>query len=132
METMMLWILALYGAVAIWLQVLNWMHDLRGNKAVHYTILTLNSQAQIEWIVRSIAQLSRFEGRSFYLYVLDEGSVDDTLAIVERLKKCGLDIHLLHSDVQMIHADTLLHDEENQRITIDLRERCFACEFKAT
>jgi hypothetical protein len=48
---------------------------------IHYLLLTRNNQTQIEWYLRYLAFIAWWQGRSFKVTLLDDGSTDDTLAI---------------------------------------------------
>jgi hypothetical protein len=54
-------------------------------KPFHVVLVTKNNQSQIEWYVRSLYFFCKLKGRQIDTTVLDEGSTDDTLRIVERL-----------------------------------------------
>jgi hypothetical protein len=51
----------------------------------HVVLITKNNQSKIEWYVRSLYFFCKLKGRQIDTTVLDEGSTDDTLRIVERL-----------------------------------------------
>ena len=51
----------------------------------HYFIIVKNVQGTIEWMIRSIHLWSLIEGKQKKITVLDLGSQDDTLAILNRL-----------------------------------------------
>lgn len=125
MHTWILWILAVYGLAVVWVQVHMWWQKPRKRTELHYYVYTHNSQGQIEWVFRSLAQLATLEGNSFYFYVIDSGSDDDTLKIVHSLRKRGWQIQLTDHMPQHIQ-----HMENEKQIVIDVRERCFTCELK--
>ncbi|KIL40645.1 hypothetical protein SD70_12050 [Gordoniibacillus kamchatkensis] len=58
-----------------------------GRKPAHVVLITNNNESQIEWYVRSLYFFSKFRGRQIDTTVLDEGSTDDTLRIVEKLSR---------------------------------------------
>lgn len=51
----------------------------------HYVLITLNNQMQVEWYLRSLLIYSKMRGQSLKITIIDEGSQDDTLAIVWRM-----------------------------------------------
>lgn len=63
-------------------------------------VLTYNSAHQIEGIIRSSLRSARKEGQDLRVYVIDEGSNDDTLQIVNKFKQAGLYIKVLTDQEQ--------------------------------
>ena len=63
-------------------------------------VLTYNSAHQIEGIIRSSLRSARKEGQDLRVYVIDEGSNDDTLQIVDKFKQAGLYIKVLTNQEQ--------------------------------
>lgn len=63
-------------------------------------VLTYNSAHQIEGIIRSSLRSARKEGQDLRVYVIDEGSNDDTLQIVNKFKQAGLYIKVLTNQEQ--------------------------------
>lgn len=127
MQTWLLWILAVYGITVGWIQVRKWLHHPKQKQAVHYYLYTHHSQSKIEWAIRSLSQLAIMEGREFYFYLIDLGSEDDTLKIIERLIKNGLDIKQVSTVPEAVDGE-----QEKLQIVIDLRERCYHCELRTT
>jgi hypothetical protein len=127
MQTWILWLLALYGLTVLWVQFRQWLHYPQEKQDVHYYVFTENSQGQIECIIRYLSRFAKLEGRSFHFYILDTGSEDDTLKIVERMKKNGIEIHLIDT----MPLDTR-GSNDKMKISVDLRERCYSCEFRTT
>lgn len=133
MQTLALWLLAVYGIVAILVRVGKWLYQPQKKRIAHYYLLTDNSQKDIEWCIRSLCHWSRLEGFEFRFYIIDKGSIDDTLPIVERLKKNG--IHIQHVDEDWfndrgIPCQHLANDQAE--FVFDLRKRCLTCAYKAT
>lgn len=63
-------------------------------------VLTYNSAHQIEGVIRSSLRSARKEGQDLRVYVIDEGSNDDTLQIVNKFKQAGLYIKVLTNQEQ--------------------------------
>jgi hypothetical protein len=81
----LLWIAGCYGlSIAILHLCFRKPQELRG-KAVKVLLVTKNNQTQIEWYIRSLFFVSRLRGRELSATVLDEGSTDETVKIIERL-----------------------------------------------
>lgn len=129
MQTLLLWIFALYGLTSLWIQIRKWLHHSRKKLGIHYYLYTHHSQGKIEWMIRYLSQLALLEGRSFHFSVYDFGSEDDTLAIIERLRKDGLYIELMPEIPELEAKDILLKGKEKPfgrfsevKIVVDLRE----------
>lgn len=116
MQTWILWILALYGLTLCFVRIMAWLHYPLEKKAVHYCIYTCNSQGKIEWVIRSLNHYAKIEGRPFYFYIQDTGSNDDTLEIIERLNRTGIEVSKLDPVAEQI--DGL---NEQMIVRIDLR-----------
>lgn len=58
-----------------------------GSGLKHYVLYTMNNQLHIEWIVRSLILFSWLHGKPIAITIIDEGSTDDTLAIVRSLSR---------------------------------------------
>jgi hypothetical protein len=68
-------------------------HDV---EAKHYVLYTLDNQSHIEWIIRSLIVFHWLQGKSISITIIDEGSSDDTVAILSLLSKSHqLDVHLM-------------------------------------
>lgn len=81
----LLLILGCYGISIALLHVCFGNHrDLR-RKATKVFLITHNNQTQIEWYIRSLFFFSRLRGRNLTATILDEGSTDETIKIIERL-----------------------------------------------
>lgn len=58
-------------------------------------VLTRNSAQSIEGVIRTYQKLARLEGKDFRLYIIDGGSVDETLMIVDKFKQKGLQVEVI-------------------------------------
>jgi|GEM_PF-5203850 len=121
MQTLVVWLLALYGLTVCWVQLSRWLHYPQKLDAVHYYIYTYNSQSRIEWVIRYLSHLSRIEGRPIHFYIIDEGSEDDTLKIVEKLTK-----HSYH--IQVVDTEPKPCSDSRHIVTINLQEGGYQCE----
>jgi hypothetical protein len=127
MQTLILWMLAVYGITVGWTQIRRWLHHPQQKEAVHYYVYTHHSQGKIEWVIRSLSQLAKLEGREFHFYVIDSGSEDDTLKIINRFNRNGIQIKELNVIPEEINGY-----QDKMKIVIDLRERCYPCELRTT
>ncbi|WP_055106068.1 glycosyltransferase family A protein [Paenibacillus ihumii] len=84
-----IWILFSYG-IAGTLVHLFYSRHLKNpsipRKQVHYILVAYNHENQIEWYLRALMWYSCLSAQSLRITILDEGSQDDTLAIIERMK----------------------------------------------
>lgn len=53
----------------------------------HYLIICHHHQQQIEWLLRMLSFWSWLYGHSIRITVLDQGSADDTMLILERVAR---------------------------------------------
>lgn len=126
MQTLIIGGLAIYGLTVLIVQLSMLFYRSEPQSAVHYVVFTHFSEAKIEWSIRSLTKLSRLSGRNFYFYVIDSGSNDDTLKIIECLERSGIQIQkLTHFPMEMKEKHHHVH-------VIDLREDCFGCELRIT
>jgi hypothetical protein len=126
MESWVLWLIALYGLTTAWIQLHQWLHCPKDKEPVQFLLYTYNSQGKVEWIIRSLSQLAKLEGRSCQFYLIDSGSQDDTLKIIERLNKQHMFIHVLQEKTQEITR------QERHMIHVDLRsETCAQAGYQA-
>lgn len=65
----------------------------------HYVLYTLDNQLHIEWIIRSLILFYWLQGKAISITIIDEGSSDDTLAILSLLSRHHkLDVRLMDDD----------------------------------
>lgn len=80
-----LWGAILAIVIIIAIKILRWLILIKKNhRNYHYFIIVKNGQEMIEWLIRSISIASFIEGKQKKITVIDLGSTDDTLAIMER------------------------------------------------
>ncbi|MNC46124.1 hypothetical protein D3C75_951270 [compost metagenome] len=96
-------IIGAYGLAAAILHAAYAKHRRRSGMAcTTFVLIMRNNELQVEWYLRSLLFVSRLRGRKIQIAVSDEGSEDDTLAIVRRLaagKEEGV-IRILDSSVE--------------------------------
>ena len=56
-------------------------------RSKHYVLISKQNQFQIEWVLRALFLFSWLKGSNFKITVIDEGSTDDTLTIIDKLTK---------------------------------------------
>lgn len=128
MQTLLLWVLAVYGLTAACIQLGKWLYRPRKKENACYYLLTHNSQSEIECLIRSLVHWSRLEGQDFQIYIKDSGSEDDTLPIIELLERKGIHIQRLEGTdiggraVPCHLTSPKLRNEATEEIVIDLRE----------
>ena len=124
----LLWILAVYGAAVILVHVLHARRERRSESSkhlkLHYVLVMSNHERQVEWYLRALSLYALLSGTRVRVTVLDDGSEDQTMQIVERLS--GL------SGIELSYGDWTEYDGagterefgrvEEKEIFIDLRK----------
>lgn len=116
----LVWILGVYAAGLILVHLCYLRRRKLGKERItHYVLLTYNNQLQVEWYIRSLQFFSLLRGRSILITVVDEGSEDDTLPIVQQLAE----EHALY----LVHAsgwnwdDWIFRHEDEEVVVVSLR-----------
>ena len=85
---MIVGLLSIFGAYGLAIVMVHlmrfWLKPDR-RQPIHYVLITRNNALHIEWYLRTLMFVSRLRGREVYIVIMDEGSDDETLSIVERL-----------------------------------------------
>jgi hypothetical protein len=81
----LLWIIGIFGLCMVLVHGSYWLQRKTLDKTVHVVVVTFNNQTQIEWYLRSFLWVSWVRGRSINVAVFDAGSMDETVAIVQKL-----------------------------------------------
>jgi hypothetical protein len=100
----MLWIFGIYGLCVVMVHAVH-MYMRRCGKLPakkHYVLVSSDNQLQMEWYLRSLILFSWLRGIEIRITILDEGSTDDTLAIVERLSvRYPIEIKVVRSSLHI-------------------------------
>lgn len=119
-----------YGLAAIWVHVLHGRYTklessgARRNE-IHYMLVTCNHAGQMEWYLRAIAWYASVRGQNHRITVLDDGSHDDTMAIMERMRRAnGMELIVIilseeHGEDELQRLTFAL--EQEKALYIDLR-----------
>lgn len=117
----LLWIVVCYGSAIAAVHAAHalWKKNGTGQPSgKHYILVTNNSGQQVEWVFRALAWYVRMKGIGVKITVLDEGSHDDTIPIVERIAANG------DSDVAILYTtDRVAEDSDESSITVRLNHR---------
>lgn len=117
LKTWIIWLLACYGFAVLLIHFWRkWGYFYQGKHPLRVQLLLHNSQSSLEWIVRSLMQKSRVEGRPVELTVYDYGSTDDTpkiLQLMQRkepflvsgIKKVDVFVHGTSGNYELIDVD---------------------------
>ncbi|AZK45904.1 hypothetical protein [Paenibacillus lentus] len=124
----MVWVLLSYGVAGLIVHLLH-NRQLRDKpnlcKQVHYILVAHNHEKQMEWYLRALLWYSCLRAQSLRVTILDEGSQDDTLAIIERMKYAnGMDLTVIGTaDIEDQHESIWYSNPEDgeQSKFIDLR-----------
>ncbi len=82
-------ILLILKGIEYFLRISNWLPS-EYSKQPHYFIITKNNQVNIEWYVCSIDFKHWINGEHYRLSIIDLGSNDDTLQIIENFAYGGI------------------------------------------
>jgi len=92
----LLWIFGSYGLCIALVHLFYIAHVQHRNGKRTFVWMTRNNQSHIEWYIRSLSFVSWLKGREIDIYIVDEGSTDDTLEIVRRLMThSGISVHIV-------------------------------------
>ncbi len=80
-----LWIVGIYASCIAFIHVWYAMFGKREQDSNQVVLVTYNHQTHVEWCIRYLSFLAWLQGKGLYVTVLDEGSSDDTEAIVQQL-----------------------------------------------
>jgi hypothetical protein len=112
----LLWIFGCYGSAVILLHMYYRWSRRTSRKSSHVVLITRNNQTQIEWYIRSLYFFSRFKGRDIATTIMDEGSTDETVAILERLS------HVHPMRIEMVPSfrtmDDVLKEHEQEELIV--------------
>jgi hypothetical protein len=83
-------LLAIFGSYAACIALVHLVYRIKHPDASAretWVLITFNHQHKIEWMLRFLLFVSWLKGRSIDLVVVDRGSNDDTMKIVERFAR---------------------------------------------
>lgn len=114
--------LAIYGFVTLWVQLLKraaWWYNHKKTE-LHILILLHNAEAYIEHLYRSLGMMSRATGRPLALTFVDCGSEDDTLRMLRILTKKDDHVVIIETSDLGERCMDVFHTKDST-IMIDLR-----------
>ncbi|MFD3259359.1 hypothetical protein ACE3MQ_12180 [Paenibacillus lentus] len=124
----MAWILFSYGVAGVLVHFFhsrNLKYKPISRKRVHYILVAHNHENQMEWYLRALMWYSCLRAQSLRVTILDEGSQDDTLAIIERMKYAnGMNLTVIGTAEIQDEHEFIRHsnpDDGEQSKFIDLR-----------
>ncbi|GGF91593.1 hypothetical protein [Paenibacillus abyssi] len=82
----------------------------------HYVLIGDNHQLQMEWYIRSIRWFSVWSGAPVKITVIDEGSTDETAAIVHKLSQKRDDLSLRNDAIERDKDRAAIMDEDHEQI----------------
>jgi hypothetical protein len=126
MLSLIIWLLALYGACVIAWKVLItlWNRKQRNRTRVHAIVLVQNGADYIEGCLTPLLKGSNFFTRELEVTVLDIESTDETFKILEKLEQKAANLVVISCTEQdaKVHVSNLL-DSPNELICyVDLRK----------
>jgi hypothetical protein len=118
----LLWIVGCYSAGIAVLHLLFGTRQEKPAKKARVLLITKNNATQIEWYIRSLFFFSKLKGREIAATILDEGSTDETMKIIERLSQS----HML--DVQVCSVNESMDEvmrahEEDDWVVVHISNR---------
>ncbi|NOU79258.1 hypothetical protein GC101_10235 [Paenibacillus sp. LMG 31459] len=122
MIAQLIWIVSIYASAAALVHILHRREESREarrpGKRLHYILITRNHEAVVEWYIRMLAVYAFWMGRPLYVTLMDDGSLDGTLAVASRLDCSGSSIRFAPV---MPHYNTLGEAEHRKENVLDLR-----------
>lgn len=88
----LLWIVGIYGFCVAVVHAVYAYQRRRGvePRTTYFVLLTQNNETTIEWYLRSLVFVSWLRARHIAIVVFDEGSTDETMAIIRHFAdKCN-------------------------------------------
>lgn len=86
----LLWFITIYGTSIILIHAAHlWIHKVqkRAKSVKHYVLISNQNQLHIEWYIRSIVWFHSLKGNPLRITIMDQGSTDQTISIVEKLSR---------------------------------------------
>jgi hypothetical protein len=83
-------LLAIFGSYAACIALVHLAYKIKHSDASAretWVMITFNHQHKVEWMLRVLLFVSWLKGRSIDLLVIDRGSSDDTVRIIERFAR---------------------------------------------
>ncbi|UUZ82624.1 hypothetical protein LJK88_00580 [Paenibacillus sp. P26] len=116
---MLIGLVGIVGRYAAGIVLVHWLHrrwkGQEKTRTVHYLLITWNHQNQVEWFIRSLHFFSWLKGRAIAVTVADEGSSDDTLAIVRRLSQ---EHHLNICMSETMDLEEWVREHEDEQVMV--------------
>lgn len=81
----LLWIIGCYAACIALVHMIHLWKKPDASQRETWVIITHNHQHKVEWMLRALLLASWFKGKAINLYVVDRGSSDHTVQIIQRL-----------------------------------------------
>lgn len=98
----LLWIAGVYGcAVAIVYTFYKLRHRRREKPDRLLICVTRNSASHIEWYIRMLPFVSAIRGRRMSVMILDDGSEDETVQIVQKIALKQGEVSLIENHAQL-------------------------------
>lgn len=94
MLELLLLIIGCYVLAALLVHLAFWTRPGRSRTGKHYVLIADQGQKNMEWYLRMLFSFSRWVGKDIRLTVVDRGATEETMAIVERWRKSGKEVHV--------------------------------------
>lgn len=123
----LLWIIGSYGTCIALVHIAHAWGQRKVKPIRHFVLVSHNNQLQVEWYVRLLLLFAWVKGQPMKITVVDEGSTDDTISIVSKIKRYfGADLTVLHGrhHIELIERqrerEKALYRAEEELIVIEL------------
>jgi hypothetical protein len=100
MLMVLLLVIGCYALAALLVHLAYWIGSRRRQRSKHYVLITDQGQNNMEWYLRMLHTFSSWMGKDVRLTVVDRGASEETMAIVERWRRGGKEVHV-HSQPAM-------------------------------
>lgn len=123
----LLWIIGSYGTCIALVHIAHAWGQRKIKPIRHFVLVSHNHQLQMEWYIRLLLLFGWVKGHHMKITVVDEGSTDDTISIVHKIKRyLGADLTILHGrhHIELIERqrerETAPHRTEVELIVVEL------------
>lgn len=108
MLMVILLVIGCYALAALLVHLAYWIGSRRQQRSKHYVLITDQGQNNMEWYLRMLHTFSRWMGKDVRLTVVDRGASEETMAIVERWRRGGKEVH--------VHAGSVAQPEDSANV----------------
>lgn len=100
----LLWIVGIYGVCVAAIHAVYAYKRRQGYepRTTYFVLSTQNNETTIEWYLRSLVFVSWLRARHIAIVIFDEGSKDETIAIIQRFaERCAASVRIEFAEESM-------------------------------